>query len=82
MRAIFQSNKPNMRVNYKEVNIYAPVVDGVAIELNRLQEYVFSEGKDHNQLTLTDPTEIENMRIYIKDHNNITEIGGHHESGI
>lgn len=30
------------------------------------QSYIFCGGKEHNQITLTDPTEIRNMRAYIK----------------
>ena len=30
------------------------------------QSYIFCGGKEYNQITLTDPTEIRNMRAYIK----------------
>lgn len=34
----------------------------------------FSEGADHNQLTLTDPEEIERFREFVKDHPQFEEV--------
>lgn len=42
-------------------------------ELERNRSYLFSEGENHNQLTLTDPREILNMREFIKGRE-ITEL--------
>lgn len=42
-------------------------------ELERNRSYLFSEGEKHNQLTLTDPREILNMRDFIKGRE-ITEL--------
>lgn len=36
--------------------------------------FVFREGKNHNQLTLTDPAEITAMRSFIKTRPYITEV--------
>lgn len=38
----------------------------VKIPTTEIKLYSFREGEKHNQLTLTDPTEIRNMRAYIK----------------
>lgn len=43
-------------------------------ELERNRSYLFSEGEKHNQLTLTDPKEILNMREYIRGLEQFTEV--------
>ena len=46
-----------------------PYVLGSCVEVavgHNIKSYTFTEGENHNQLTLTDPTEIRNMRAYIK----------------
>ena len=42
--------------------------------MERARVYLFSEGLDHNQLTLTDPREILNMRAFIRSKDQIKEI--------
>ncbi len=91
MKAIFQSKQSYLHLSKGTVNSYKPVT-GQAIVANRyvetgkkvgdvvtdptLEAYTFMYGADHNQITLTDPTEIENMRAYInRRHDNlITEV--------
>ena len=43
-------------------------------ELERNRSYLFSEGEHKNQLTLTDPREILNMRAFIRSRDQIKEI--------
>lgn len=43
-------------------------------EMERNRSYLFSEGKKHNQLTLTDPKKILNMRAYISGMEQFTEV--------
>ena len=77
MKAVYQSNQAYLQISYGDVNrrIWEYSEDKkhivgfkVAEELShqRTEFYIFSEGKNHNRLTLTDPTEIRNMREYIK----------------
>lgn len=42
--------------------------------MERARVYLFSEGLDHNQLTLTDPREILNMRSFISGRDQIKEL--------
>ena len=42
--------------------------------MERARAYLFSEGLAHNQLTLTDPREILNMRSFISGMDQITEL--------
>lgn len=48
-------------------------ISGIKVNLpdtvtERARLYLFSEGKNHNQLTLTDPKEIYNMRKWLQSH--------------
>ena len=91
MKAIFEAKKPYHFLMKGEVNnkvsvmgqayikgVYFPTGEpaGTKITTLSLDSYIFQEGEEHNQLTLTDPVEIENMRKYIKDRKDdfITEI--------
>ena len=88
MKAVYQSEKPYFQLSKGDVNnrvmVYSegkdPSFVGVGVHHTmfheRLEFYSFSEGNEHNQLTLTDPTEIQNMREYIKwrKDNLITEV--------
>lgn len=55
-------------VNHKYVETGKQVGYVVAEQTaeQRLEFYLFSEGANHNQITLTDSTEIKNMRAYIE----------------
>lgn len=63
-----------------ENGVYLPrVVAGIAIDLpdsesQRMRFYYFYEGKKHNQLTLEDPVEIQNMREWVKYHPDFKEV--------
>ena len=92
MKAIYQSKTAYLQLSKGDVNRCSPVmgqtiVKGKYIETGKkvgtvvadgvkLDFYVFKEGADHNQLTLTDPTEIKNMRAYIERRHDtyITEV--------
>lgn len=53
----------------KQGRYIAPHIIGSCVEFpvdKNYKFYYFMEGEKHNQLTLTDPTEIRNMRAYIK----------------
>ena len=77
MKAVYQSNQAYLQISCGDVNrrIFEYIEDTkciigirVADELShqKTEFYIFSEGKNHNRLTLTDSTEIRNMREYIK----------------
>ena len=77
MKAVYQSTQAYLQIDYGEVNrrILEYSEDKkhiVGIKVSeqlsnqRTEFYIFGEGKNHNRLTLTDPTEIRNMREYIK----------------
>lgn len=79
MRAVFKCTFGAYRqVNYWDINYKCtPVFDvddnivgyGQWLPddiLEREKSYCFSEGESHNQLTLTDPSEILNMRKWIR----------------
>ena len=72
MGVSFDDAKRKYKDNYHQV--------GYAIkepsQKNRLEFYQFCKGENHNQLILTDPREIRNMRDYIeRRHDNfITEV--------
>ena len=63
--------KPMTGYAYSEVTreYHSPHVVGTYIEsdyYSGINMYCFSEGEKHNRLTLTEDSEIENMRAYIK----------------
>lgn len=81
MRAVYQSTQAYLQLSKGDVNRNIPVMGqtvikgkyyetgkivGYTVPDQELDFYLFNEGEKHNQLTLTDPTEIQNMRDYIK----------------
>ena len=86
MKAIYQSKQAFLHLSKGEVNRCMPVMGQAFVEGNYVETgkqagnmitgmsmefYCFRYGEDHNQITLTDPTEIENMRVYIKRRNDV-----------
>lgn len=55
-------------VEYKRTHISGSKVNLPDTVTDRARLYLFSEGKNHNQLTLTDPKEIYNMRKWLQSH--------------
>lgn len=55
-------------VEYKRTHISGIKVNLPDTVTERARLYLFSEGKNHNQLTLTDPKEIYNMRKWLQSH--------------
>lgn len=55
-------------VENKRTHIIGTKVNLPDTETERLRLYLFSEGENHNQLTLTDPKEIYNMRKWLQSH--------------
>lgn len=55
-------------VEHKRTHICGSKVNLPDTVTDRARLYLFSEGKNHNQLTLTDPKEIYNMRKWLQSH--------------
>lgn len=73
---------PVMGVSYNDAKVEYnsdPHIVGYTVQENvpqRLEFYLFCEGENHNQITITDPKEIYNMREYIQRRHDdlITEV--------
>ena len=91
MEAVFRATTPHSQlcITYP---VYAPVNSGIESERNIKggQEiigtstaiYIVNEGKDCNQITLTDPEDIIRVREWIKNDPAYTEISYSSEAGM